>query len=77
MTEKVTEALSGKKSYLAAGGLVLLGVAVALGYADADPNLVEGVKVALLSTYLCAALALAGNEITGFNYTLADGDTSP
>lgn len=55
MTEKVTEALSGKKSYLAAGGLVLLGVAVALGYADADPNLVEGVKVALLGA-LGAAL---------------------
>lgn len=47
--------LEGKKSYLAAAGLVALGVAVALGYADASPDLVEGVKVALLGA-LGAAL---------------------
>lgn len=41
------EKLKGNRTYLAAGALVVLGVAHALGYADVSPEVYEAVKTAL------------------------------
>ena len=60
---ELKDALRGKKSYLAAGMLVLLGVGTALGYVtDLPPEVVEGAKLALLGALggaLKAAVAKA------------------
>lgn len=56
--------LEGKKTYISGGMLVLLGVAVALGYAEPDSDLIEGAKIALTGA-LGAALRVGLKSGTG------------
>ena len=47
MKDQILKLFSGKKSYLAGGALVALGVSVALGYAELPKETFEALAVAL------------------------------